>query len=51
MIVREERWIKIKCPESIKMHKFTRRGRKAGKSENIGKITDWIFQGSNDNSI
>ena len=30
--------------------KFTIRGRKAGKGENVGKITDWIFHESNDNS-
>ena len=47
-MVKEERWIKIKCPESVKIHKFTIRGREG---ENVGKITDWIFQGSNDNNV
>ena len=48
LMVKEERWIKIKCPESIKIHKFTVRGREG---ENVRKITDWIFQGSNDNNV
>ena len=51
MIIREERLIKIKCSESIKIHKFTIRGRDAGKDEDVEKITDWIFQGSNDDSV
>jgi len=44
--VKEERWIKIKCPESIRIYKFTIRGREGN---NVGKITDWILQSNDDN--
>ena len=54
----EEKWIKIRCPEPIKIHKFTIRGRESkpakadGKEgEQVGKITNWKFQGSIDDNV
>jgi hypothetical protein len=45
--VQLERWIKVGCPEPVKIHKFTIRGRDG---ENVGKITNWKFQGSMDDN-
>ena len=39
-------WIKIECPESIIVWKFTLRGRPSG----IERIYNWRLEGSNDNS-
>ena len=40
-----ERWIKIKCLEPVKIHKFTIKGREGA---TVGKIINWKFQGSMD---
>ena len=44
--VQLERWIKVGCPEPVKIHKFTIGGRDG---ENVGKI-NWKFQGSMDDN-
>jgi hypothetical protein len=43
--INENIWIQLYCPEKIKIHKFSLRGRNAG--DNLRIIT-WKLQGSND---
>jgi hypothetical protein len=48
--VEGERWIKVKCIEHTQIHKFTIRGRESTRDMEVGQITDWKFQGSNNDS-
>lgn len=45
-----ERWIKVRCPEPVKIHKFTIKGRESKDGVIVGEITEWKFQGSLDDS-
>ena len=40
-------WIQLHCPERIRIHKFSLRGKRSGTE----RIYDWKFQGSNDTDV